>query len=153
SIPAVIHHYGKVRGEKRLAAKQRLYLALGLKKVEEEPADAKAHFDLGIQYQELGCHAEACACFERSFEMTRMPVALLYRALSEKQLHQYENARALLNRAFGLGLDNVYVHLELGNVHLALGELEQARAEYEKCLRIEPKNPLAFFNLGLALRK
>src|SRR5581483_907647 len=67
SLPAVIHHYGKVRGEEGVEAKQRFYLALGLKKVEEEPTNAKAFFDLGIQYQELGRHAEATACFDQSF--------------------------------------------------------------------------------------
>jgi tetratricopeptide (TPR) repeat protein len=153
SLPAVIHHYGKVRGEERVASKQRFYLALGKKKIEEEPANAKAYFDLGIQYQELGQHAEACACFDQFFEMARMPVALLYWALSEKQLHNCESAAGLLNRALRLGLDTLYVHLELGNVHLAQGELQQARAEYETCLKIEPKNPIASFNLGLVLRK
>src|SRR5207249_363914 len=56
-IPAVIHHYGKVRGEDRVLAKQQLYLELGLKKIQEDPGNAKAYFDLGIQYQELGMHA------------------------------------------------------------------------------------------------
>lgn len=152
-IPAVIHHYGKVRGEERVAAKQRFYLALGLKKVEEEPANAKAYFDLGIQYQELGKHAEACACFDQAFAMTKLPLALLYWAISEKNLRQYENAAGLLTRALKLGLDTLNVHLELGNVHLAQSELAEARDEYAKCLRINPGNPVAAFNQGLALRK
>ncbi len=153
SIPAVIHHYGKVRGEERVAAKQRFYLTLGLKKVEEDPANAKAYFDLGIQYQELGRHAEACACFDQTFEMTRLPLALLYWAISEKQLRQYESAAVLLNRAIRLGLDSLDVHLELGNVHLAQGELLRACEEYAKCLEINPNNPVAAFNRGLVLRK
>ena len=153
SIPAVIHHYGKVRGEERVAAKQRFYLALGLKKVEEDPSNAKAYFDLGIQYQELGRHAEACACFDQTFEMTRLPLALLYWAISEKHLKQYGSAAGLLNRAIRLGLDTLDVHLELGNVHLAQAELTRARDEYAKCLDLNPKNPIAAFNHGLVLRK
>jgi tetratricopeptide (TPR) repeat protein len=153
SIPAVIHHYGKVRGDERVQAKQRFYLALGLKKVEEEPANAKAYFDLGIQYQELGRHAEACACFDQTFEMTRLPAALLYWAMSEKNLKQYESSASLLSRALRLGLDTFEVHLELGNVRLAQGELEKARDEYAKCLGIQRNNPVATFNHGLALRK
>src|SRR6185369_3131983 len=78
SLPSIIHHYGKVRGEERVTAKQHLYLALGLKKIQEEPASAKAYFDLGIQYQELGRHAEACACFDEVFETTGIPTVLLY---------------------------------------------------------------------------
>jgi tetratricopeptide (TPR) repeat protein len=153
SLPSVIHHYGKVRDEERVAWKQRFYLALGLKKVEEEPSNAKAHFDLGIQYQELGRHREACACFDQTFEMTKMPVALLYWAMSEKQLKHYEDAAAHLQRALRLGLDTVSVHLELGNVYLAQQEFSRAQDEYLRCLEIQPDNPLAAFDLGLVLRQ
>ena len=153
SLPVVIHHYGKVRGEERVQSKQRLYLALGLKKVEEEPANAKAYFDLGIQYQELGRHAEACACFDQTFEMTRLPNALLYWAISEKNLRQYDSAAGLLTRALRLGMDTFEVHLELGNVFLAQNELTRARNEYAKCLAIQRNNPVAIFNDGLVLRK
>ena len=45
NMPAVIHHYGKVRGEERVQAKQRFYLTLGLKRIEEEPANGKAYFE------------------------------------------------------------------------------------------------------------
>src|SRR5438132_6074003 len=125
-VPAVIHHYGKVRGEERVQSKQRFYLALGLKKIEEDPANARAYFDLGIQYQELGRHAEACACFDQAFEMSRLPNALLYWAISEKNLLQYNSAAGLLTRALRLGMDTFEVHLELGNVFLAQNELTRA---------------------------
>src|SRR5439155_13486549 len=142
-----------VRGEERVQSKQRLYLALGLKKVEEEPANAKAYFDLGIQYQELGRHAEACACFDQTFEMTRLPNALLYWAISEKNLRHYDSAAGLLSRALRLGLDTFEVRLELGNVFLAQNELTKARSEYAKSLGIQRNNPVAIFNDGLVLRK
>jgi tetratricopeptide (TPR) repeat protein len=151
--PSVIHHYGKVRGEERVTAKQRFYLQLGLKKIGEDPQNAKAHFDLGVQYQELSRHQEACECFERTFEMTRMPAALLYWALSKKQLRQYQDAADLLRRAMQLGLNTLHVHLELGNIHLAQGELQQARTAYERCLEMDSNNPIVGYNYGLVLRK
>ncbi len=153
SIPVVLHHYGKVRGEERVAAKRHLYLDLGLKKLELEPANAKAHFDLGIQYQELGQHAEACACFDKAFEMSRLPIALLYWAISEKHLRNYESAAALLDRAIKVGLDTFDVHLELGNVCQARNEWIAAQAQYAKCLDLNPINPIPMFNYGLVLRK
>src|SRR5262249_47924831 len=124
-----------------------------LKKIEEEPSNAKAYFDLGIQYQELGRHAEACACFDQAFEMTRLPTVLLYWAISEKTLRQYDSAAGLLTRALRLGLETFEVHLELGNVLLAQNELAKAHNEYAKCLAIQRNNPVAIFNDGLALRK
>lgn len=153
SIPAVIHHYGKVRGEERVAAKQRFYLALGLKKVEQDPKNAKAYFDLGIQHQELGQHAEAAACFDQTFAMTKLPLALLYWAISEKNLCRYDSATELLTRALKLGFDTFDVHLELGNVRMAQGNLLQAADEYKTCLEINPQSSIAAFNHGLVLRK
>jgi tetratricopeptide (TPR) repeat protein len=153
SIPAVIHHYGKVRNEERVAAKQRLYLDLGLKKIHDDPANAKAYLDLGIQHQELMRHADACECFDRAFQMTGQPVALLYRAISQKQLGQYDAAADLLQYAIELGLDTPEVHLELGNIHMAQNDWEAAQAEYRKCLEMNPDNPVLMFNYGLVLRK
>jgi glycosyltransferase involved in cell wall biosynthesis len=153
SLSVVLHHYGKVRGEERVQGKQRFYLTLGLKKIEQEPANGKAFFDLGIQYQELGRHVEAAACFDQAFEMTRLPLTLLYWSISEKYLRQYESAAGLLNRAIKLGLDTFDVHLELGNVHLAQNAWALAKAEYSKCLSMNASNPIATFNYGLVLRK
>jgi tetratricopeptide (TPR) repeat protein len=152
SLPSVMHHYGKVRGDEYVAAKQRFYLDLGLKKVEQD-GSGKAFLDLGIQYQELNSHMEACACFDQAFNMTRNPMALLYWALSEKQLRNYESAADLLNRALALGLDTFHVHLELGNVHLAQNEWMEAQDEYGKCLELNSENPVPAFNYGLVLRK
>jgi tetratricopeptide (TPR) repeat protein len=148
-----MHHYGKVRDEQRVEAKQQLYLQLGLKKVEEDSSNGKAFFDLAIQYQELGRHAEACPIFRQSFEMTRRPLALLYWALSEKHLRNYTAAEGLLRKAISLGLDTFHIHLELGNVHLAQNEWREAEAEYTHCLSLNPDNAIAAFNHGLALRK
>ena len=153
SIPVVIHHYGKVRGEERVAAKQLHYLALGLKKIQEDPKNAKAHLDLGIQYQELQRHAEAVECFMKTFAMSRLPVALLYAAISEKLNGRPTEALALLDRAIQVGLNTFNVRLERGNTLLALGRVTDALREYRTTERLNPTNPIATFNCGLALRK
>jgi len=153
SIPVVLHHYGKVRGEERVAAKQQHYLALGLKKIQEDPTNSKAHFDLGIQYQELRLHKEAVECFQKSFAMSRLPAALLYAAISQKATGRPEEALALLDRALAIGLNTFDVHLERGNALLALGRTQDALREYKATERLNPKNPIAVFNCGLAYRK
>lgn len=153
TLPVVIHHYGKVRDAERVVAKQHLYLDLGLKKIRQDGGNPKAHFDLGIQYQELHRHAEAVECFEKAYAMSRTPVALLYCAISEKQRGNYAQALDRLRQAQKLGLQTFEVHLELGNIRLALNQVPEALTEYKSCLRIRPKNPIAAFNCGLALRK
>jgi tetratricopeptide (TPR) repeat protein len=124
-----------------------------LKKIDENPTNPKSYLDLGIQYQELNRHVEACACFDQAFEITALPIVLLYWAISEKHLGQYGSAAALLKRAVELGLDTFDVHLELGNVHLASLDWMNAQAEYAKCLALNPENPISVFNYGLVLRK
>jgi len=153
SLPVVLHHYGKVRDAERVASKQRLYLELGKKKIQEDGTNAKAHFDLGIQYQELQRHGEAIQCFEKTFKMSRTPIALLYAAISEKLRGRYERAIELLESARKLGFQSFEVHLELGNAYLALNHHKEALGEYEICLKMKPANPIAAFNFGFALLK
>jgi len=153
SLPVVLHHYGKVRDAERVAFKQRFYLDLGKKKLDQDGANPKAHFELGIQYQELQRHAEAVECFEKTFEMSRIPVALFYAAVSEKARKRYECALEFLQRARKLGFDTFEVHLELGNVQLALNHQPEALGEYQRCLEMRPESPIAVFNFGFALRK
>jgi tetratricopeptide (TPR) repeat protein len=153
SSPVVLHHYGKVRDAERVASKQHFYLDLGKKKIQEDASNPKAHFDLGIQYQELQHHNEAIQCFEKSFEMSRTPIALFYAAISEKLSGRYDRALELLQHARKLGFNSFEVHLELGNVQLALNHQTEALSEYTKCLNMKPENPVAIFNIGFALRK
>ena len=153
SLPVVLHHYGKVRGAERVAFKQRFYLDLGKKKLDQDGENPKAHFELGIQYQELQRHAEAVECFQKTFEMSKLPVTLLYAAVSEKLRNRYEPALELLQRARKLGFNTFEVHLELGNVLLALNRQSEALNEYKRCLEMRPDNPVAVFNFGFALRK
>jgi tetratricopeptide (TPR) repeat protein len=153
SIPVVIHHYGKVRGEERVIAKQHHYLTLGLKKIQEDPTNAKAHLDLGIQFQELQRHAEAVECFKKAFAMSKLPVALLYAAISEKLGGRAIEALELLDRAVKVGLNTFDVKLERGNTLLMLGRVDEALREYRASERMNPKSPIAVFNCGLTLRK
>ena len=153
SVPVVIHHYGKVRGEDRVAAKQQLYLRLGAKRLEEDPSNGKAYLDYGIQFQELGRHEDAREPFDKAFELTGNPMCLFYRAVSEKKMAEYVVAQGLLEKAAGLGLDTFDLHLELGNVWLARGKYKKALERYRACQEKSIENPVVTFNIGLTYRK
>ena len=153
SLPVVIHHFGKVLGEDRVQAKKHLYLKLGRKKLRDDPENAKAYLDLGIQLQELGQHAESREHLLKSFEMGGNPAGLLFCAMAEKNLKNYTVAEELLERAVGEGLDSFELSLELGNVALAQGKYPQALRRYKKCLERSIGNPVATFNIGLTYKK
>ncbi len=153
SLPAVIHHYGKVRGQDRVVQKQHFYLKLGAKKLAEDPTNAKAHMDYGIQLQELGRHEEARSPLLRAFEMGYSPVSLVHCAVAEKSLGNYDTAAELLDRAAKAGLDTFELHLEQGNVWLAQDQHEKARESYWVCLERSVGNPVATVNIGLTYKK
>ncbi len=153
TLDVPIHHFGKVRGKDRVVEKQHLYLKLGEKKLEEDPTNAKAYMDYGIQLQELGRHADSREPFLKSFEMSGYPLSLLYCAVAEKSLGNHEEAGKLLDRAAEDGLDTFELHLERGNVWLALGDYKRARKSYRICLERSIGNPVATFNIGLTYRK
>ncbi len=153
SLPVVIHHYGKVRGQERLLAKQHLYLRLGKKKLREDPTNAKAYMDYGIQLQELGRHDEAREPFLKAFEMGGNPTSLLHCAVSEKTLEGFQSAAELLDKAARHGLDSFELYLERGNVELALGNFQKAQDHYWACLERSVGSPVATFNIGLTYKK
>lgn len=153
SLGVVLHHFGKVCGDERVQAKQRLYKDLGLKKLEEDPGNAKAWMDLAIQLQELGEYAQSREYCRKSFQLGGPAHALLYLATGEKHLKRYPEALDALNAARRAGLDTFELHLERGNVLLALGETGKALEAYKKSLERRFPSPLATFNIGMAYRK
>jgi len=152
-LPVPIHHYGKVLGRERLARKQRLYLSIGLKKIEQHPKNWKNHFEVGVQYQELQRHDEACQYFERAWQLSKMPYMLHFWAVSEKRQGNLTRAAELVERAIHASPNSHELHLELGNVYQALGELDKALAEYQRTLKIQPASSIAVFNCGLVYRQ
>jgi len=153
NLPVPIHHFGKVRDRERLAQKQRLYLEIGLKKLERDPQSWKAHFELGVQCQELNRHVEAGGYFEAAWQFSKLPFVLLYWAVSETNKGQLLKAAELIELAARLGVNTYELHLELGNVYQGLGDLEKAHKHYERSLKLQPSNPLSAFNTGLVYRK
>jgi predicted O-linked N-acetylglucosamine transferase (SPINDLY family) len=46
-----------------------------------------------------------------------------------------------------------FIHLDLGNVFLVLGRMEEAAAQYRRCLEISPNDAGAWSNLGVVLHE
>jgi Flp pilus assembly protein TadD len=75
--PLPIHHYPLLRDAERLRQKQELYLALGQKKIADNPDSAKAYLELGNQYADLGQAVEAVKAYsEAARRAPRDPVVL-----------------------------------------------------------------------------
>jgi glycosyltransferase involved in cell wall biosynthesis len=72
-----IHHYPLLRNPGRIAAKQRMYIELGLAKVKAAPQDPQAYAELGNQYAELGDYEAAAFSYRESLRRyARDPLVL-----------------------------------------------------------------------------
>lgn len=92
NTPMRIHHYGKYAPTTVRERKSALYLRLGREKVERQPNDGHAWYELGAQYWSMGRGAEARAALERSIalmpEYVRPHVALGGLAHAEEHFDQ-----------------------------------------------------------------
>jgi tetratricopeptide (TPR) repeat protein len=148
----VLHHYGQVRTPEHMKQKKNLYLRLGLEKLELAPLNPKAHFELGIQYNELGYFVEAIPHFEKAIEHgIDSGLAELYLGICCSRLERFAEARQHLLRSRETRPDSAELYCELGLISLREGLLEDAKSGFEKALAITPHHVGSLCYLGSIL--
>jgi glycosyltransferase involved in cell wall biosynthesis/predicted Zn-dependent protease len=147
----VIHHYGKTDARAVLLAKGEAYLRIGLKKIEDNPDDPQAHYELGVQYGELGRREEALAAFEEirrrwpKFKDTQLRIAMCH-----SHCRQYDKALAALRvAARELPHEAHHIAFEEGNAHRGRGDNRAAAEAFERALSKNPAFAPASVNLAL----
>lgn len=144
----VIHHFGKVLDSKHVEEKKNIYLDLGYKKVLDDPENAMAHFELGIQLFELGKLEESIPRFQKGFQLAPdKDLSLLYIAKAYHALGRMEEAEKYYKKCAQLN-PGYRVFFEYANYLRDLGYFKKAIALYKKCLAIKPDFGFALFNLG-----
>jgi Flp pilus assembly protein TadD len=76
---------------------------------------------------------------------------LLDEAQAALDKNDYNAAIPLLQKFIAEEPDVAYAHFQLGYAYTALKRPDEARAEYEKCVSLDPKMPEAQLNLGILL--
>lgn len=64
----VVHHYGERKPLERVIAKQKLYLLLGEKKIQEQTDNPLAYAELASQYAEMGMFLKALEYYRKALE-------------------------------------------------------------------------------------
>ncbi len=125
----VIHHFGLAVNAETRMRKSRLYRELGRQKVQETPADAQAHFELGIE--ELDTFhdpAAALACFERVIGLAPdSHRAWAFAGIALVRLERFREALTYLKRAEQLGARTSVVYEARGDACYRLGDFSAAR--------------------------
>ncbi len=148
----VIHHYGKVRDMDYVRAKQKLYLELGREKADRRPTDAKAHYELGVQYIELGLLDKGMETLGRSLRLdSDQPKALCDLGVALERSEKLEEAADHYTRALDIDPDNVQAIINLGSAYARLGKMEEASRLFDHALKLSPNDPVVLNNVGSKL--
>jgi tetratricopeptide (TPR) repeat protein len=147
----VVHHFGKAGEQQLLRAKGEAYLRMGLKKIEDVPEDPLAHYELGVQYAELGRPQDAIGPFERTLELSpRFRDARLRIALCYKEMGNHAKALETLRAAaWTLPRYAAEIAFEEGNAHRALGDSAAAEGAFRRAISMNAGFVPASVNLAL----
>lgn len=99
--------------------------------------------DLGVLLLEAEDYVTAIMAFQDALSLR--PKAVTYSAIGEAyyQLGQYDQARASLQQALTLGIEDAGTYALLAASHAQLDRCEEAETYYEHALELEPSHPLA----------
>jgi tetratricopeptide (TPR) repeat protein len=146
----VLHHYGQVRSPERMRQKKQVYLELGLQKLQEDPS-ARAHFELGIQYQELGNFQQAISHFLEARHSSEFRIADFYLGICYSKVGKLEQARLHLSRVQYCELLSVEILCELGLLNIKDGRTEEAIKVFRQALVENQEHVAALCYLGSLL--
>lgn len=127
-----------------------------LKAATLNPADASAHYNLGLIYQQRGDYEEAKAAFQRAIEIDEDEIDAHYQlgriAREEERLGdavQYFDA--VVTRAPQHSLHEVW--REIGRAYLQANQLQDSVYAFEQFLDRRPSDAEALYHYGLTLQK
>ncbi len=147
-----IHHYGHTPEVKRKKTKSEIYSPLGEAKTKEQPRDWKAYFELGVEHNCNGRHAESAEAFTKSVALNPDHIETWVNfgyVLCE--LGRHDEAENALKRALALNPDNEEAWCNLGVVCMRRGVFQKAAEVLIRAVTIQPKYVNALCNLGNSL--
>ena len=136
--------------------------------IANNPNDAEAYNGLGVVLHYIGRSEEALSAFERAVALNPLcpGMWLHFQAQAYFQLGRYEEAVALLKRRIFRNPDTDASRVLLAASYGELGRIDEARAEWQEAMRVNPayslehrrtvlpyKNPEDFEAIVQGLRK
>ena len=147
----VIHHLGQ--GEDSTETRQRkneLYQELGLKKLQANPTDPRASYELGLgELEHYRRPAEALQYFERACELDpKFAPAWLYAGICLVRLNRLSEAKERLSKARRLGPRTAVLEEAFGDACFHSGHYEQATHYYASAQALGCASALTKAKLG-----
>ncbi|HLC97553.1 MAG TPA: tetratricopeptide repeat protein [Candidatus Nanoarchaeia archaeon] len=148
SVP--VHHYGAETSR----PKTEKYLAITQKKVAEDSHNAKAHYELGIQYKQLGEFALAENSLARAVELDQTAITpLLNLALVQQKQGKIDEAIFTFQRVLEKKPQSAEAHFGLGFCYFKCDNLQKAAQYFSLAVHYNPLFLDAYTNLGAVYEK
>ena len=145
-LPLAVHHFGSLIDDKD---KRERYAALGKRKVEENPDDAKAFYELGIQYKGLKEYPLAQEMLERSIALDTVSIQpILNLAVVLQKQQKYTEAMKQYALVLGRDKKQADAYFGLGFCYFQQGKLNEAFALFNMAVQINPELVEGYVNLG-----
>jgi tetratricopeptide (TPR) repeat protein len=134
----VIHHFGFAATAERKAEKNRFYRELGRQKIKEMPANAQAHFELGlVELDNFHNDEEALRLFARACDLKpSLAIAWFFQGVAFSRLQRDANALPCFARARRLGIETPALAEAEADAFYNCKQFAEARKGYRKALQL-----------------
>ena len=147
-----LHHYGHTESVKKQKQKGSLYTPLGTAKLDDNPKDWKAWFELGVEHNNNALLEESVNAFLKaielnpSYEPTWVNIGYVL-----CELGRFADAETSLKSALTLDKNSHEAYCNLGVVYLRSNQLELAERCFRLAIQRSPNYINAMCNLGKSL--
>jgi glycosyltransferase involved in cell wall biosynthesis len=148
SVP--VHHYGALKND---ASKQINYFELAKKKIKDSPKDAKAYFELAMQYKKQNDFSSAEQYLDQSLQLDGRPITpLLNLAIVQQKQGKLDLAISNYQRILEKK-ENADAYFGLGFCYFKKNELRMAADFFSKAIAKRSNFVDAYINLGAVLER
>ncbi len=147
----LIHHFGMADDPAAQDRKSLYYRQLSRKKVAEMPANAQAHFELGVlELDYFRENSAALTSFEQACRLNpKMGVAWFFAGVAHLRLGAFDAAIRSFDLAGKLGQDSAEISELRGDAEYNSGRFTEARRSYARALHLARTSPALESKLGL----
>lgn len=145
------HHYGSAPEVDAQKAKKTFYQAHGQKKIQEQPNDWKAYFELGVEYIGAKEFRKAAEQLEKAKQFSpKDPLIFSNLGYAYMESNQLDKAEAVLKECLAFAPHHHDAILNLGVTTMRRKNWQGAIQIFQQLAKFHPQSFMAYRNAGLA---
>lgn len=149
----VIHHLGRI-DKTSTAQKDTLYLELGHRKLQQNPGDPRAYYELAKQYMAFGKFEQALELLKTATNLNPNDIDILFQyALCFHRLGRQRDAHRFYKRTLSLAPHHFGALVNLGSLMQDMGNFEESERCLTEAQKQAPYHPAPYYHLGVLKMK